>query len=267
MYPTCPRCPSRLLPIGKPESAPPELKKFLQLALLSNFLISIQQDNPKELRSASYVRYEVSKSARTVKEFYAKLRARGMDKPFAQTDLEWDYLHGYITFPHNTSSTDPSVAAHNVCAVLLSSDDGTDDPEHAADIASEIHSDSFQDIVKALWPEDNSFSLDTWFDREQSAHAIISELTVGNLPEPTTYNKATDQAHPERDQWKIAIDKEIKNLVDRGTWEYVPRASLGRHKHPIRCKYVFKKKRVKDAVQSPPCCLRILAEARPGLRI
>jgi len=51
--------------------------------------------------------------------------------------------------------------------------------------------------------------------------------------------------HPERDQWLLSMGRERATLEERGTWELVPRSSIGRNR-PVRCKYVYRKKLLKD---------------------
>ena len=41
------------------------------------------------------------------------------------------------------------------------------------------------------------------------------------------------------------MTRERTTLEERGTWEFVPRSSIGRHR-PLRCKYVYRKKLLKD---------------------
>jgi hypothetical protein len=75
--------------------------------------------------------------------------------------------------------------------------------------------------------------------------AFVSKMMSGDTPEPTTYKQAIDQGNPERQKWLASMGKERSTLEQRGTWELVPRSSIGKHR-PVRCKYVFKRKRVKD---------------------
>ena len=42
-----------------------------------------------------------------------------------------------------------------------------------------------------------------------------------------------------------SIARERSTLEERGTWELVPRKSIGRNR-PVRCRYVFRKKLNKD---------------------
>ena len=41
------------------------------------------------------------------------------------------------------------------------------------------------------------------------------------------------------------MNRERHTLEERGTWELIPRNSIGKHR-PVRCKYVYRKKLLKD---------------------
>ena len=75
------------------------------------------------------------------------------------------------------------------------------------------------------------------------AATIIQDIITGGIPEPETFRKVAQ--HPERDQWLLSMGRERATLEERGTWELVPRSSIGRNR-PVRCKYVYRKKLLKD---------------------
>jgi hypothetical protein len=234
-------CPRRYLPVGKAAPISPEMRKFLELAKTNDLPIAVQQKNPKQERSCSYIRYEVSKSATTVRQFFSKLKAKGLEKPHGKSDLLEDFARGYISFPSNTQ---PSSHHDFACAFSYDSVDNVSSHYYYSCCAP--MSDTFQDIVRAMWSHDPEPTVEELLRRDARAHAIVSNLTVDGLPEPSTYEKAVHRSHPERDKWTAAITEEVNTLVDRGTWTYVPRASLKKDKKPIRCKFVFKKKLVKS---------------------
>jgi len=236
-------CPRRYLPVGKAVPISSEMKKFLQLAQLKNLPIEVRQLNPKQERSQSYIRYEVSKSATTVREYFSKLRAKGLERPHGKSDFQEDFARGYISFPSNTQ---PSLHHDLACVFSYDSIDFISSHPISGHVYSAPVSDTFQDIVRAMWSHDPEPTVEELLRRDARAHAIISSLTVEGLPEPSTYEKAVHHSHPERDKWIAAIDEEVNTLVDRGTWSYVPRFSLKKDKKPIRCKFVFKKKVVKN---------------------
>jgi hypothetical protein len=233
-------CPRRFVPVGKAAPISPEMRRFLELAKIHNLPIAVQQRNPKQERSCSYIRYEVSKSATTVRQFFSKLNAKGLEKPHGKSDLLEDFARGYISFPSNTQ---PSPHHDFACAFSYDSVDNVS--SHCYPCCASM-SDTFQDIVKAMWSHDPEPTVEELLSRDARAHAIVSSLTVDGLTEPSTYEKAVHHSHPERDKWIAAIDEEVNTLVDRGTWSYVPRASIKKDKKTIRCKFVFKKKLVKS---------------------
>ena len=77
------------------------------------------------------------------------------------------------------------------------------------------------------------------------AATLIEDLATGGSPAPETYRKATASNHPERSKWLESMQIERNTLESRGTWIMVPRKSIGKRR-PVRCKYVYKKKILKD---------------------
>jgi hypothetical protein len=65
---------------------------FLEIAFVNDLPAEYQQRNPKSQTSASRVRYEKYKNARTLRE--AKTRGATWE------DIKWDYARGYIDFKH-----------------------------------------------------------------------------------------------------------------------------------------------------------------------
>ena len=72
---------------------------------------------------------------------------------------------------------------------------------------------------------------------------IIQDIITGGITEPDNFRNVAQ--HPERDQWLLSMGRERATLEERGTWELVPRSSIGRNR-PVRCKYVYRKKLLKD---------------------
>ena len=241
LTPSHPKCSQRYLPVGREEPKSQDMDKFIQLAKTKNLPIKILQSNPKLPRSASYIRYEVSKSATSIREYHRLLADHGLDKPYGNPDFKNDVLHGYITFPQHTHCSDES--DHDFACICIQT--SVDEVPSDAFAGTTISGDTFQDVVKAMWPDDPSPSLAEERSRESQAHAIVSALTTGKA-EPSNYKAAVKSDNPEREQWLAAIDKELNTLSQRNTWSYVPRSTLGAHKYPIRCKYVFKKKLIKS---------------------
>jgi len=106
---------------------------------------------------------------------------------------------------------------------------------------------SFQEQVKALWDYDFVLQLNEAELKKESAFAAatVDQMLGGDIPEPAQYRHAVAAANPERVQWAESIARERATLEERGTWELVPRRSIGRNR-PVKCRYVFKKKRNRD---------------------
>jgi len=107
---------------------------------------------------------------------------------------------------------------------------------------------TFHKQIAALWDYDLTLQLNDNDLRKESAYAAaqVSEILTGGIPEPSSYKKASAPGHPERDQWLASMQRERTTLESRGTWILVPKETmLGTHR-PVKCKYVYKKKRLKD---------------------
>ena len=244
------RCPIRNLPVGKPEPETPELNRFIKLAILENLPISVQQSNPKSGESAA--RYEKYKAATTIQDFFTVCKLNRFPK--AKADFKNDFCRGFITFPRNTRQRQGG-AHHIACAA--SHDDlhaNLEASVHGPDIITDplppTYS-SFHDLIASLWPRDPYLSDEELrsqaTDALNNVTALLVESTVKyDTPEPTSYKKAVHKDNPEREYWIAAINKELATLTDRGTWSYIEKGSIPKSRRPIRCKFVFKRKYVKD---------------------
>ena len=259
------RCPQRYLPVGIAEPVTPEVAKFIKLAKTHNLHIKIQQENPKQLGSDSLSRYDATKAANTVDQYY-RLHSYFGTTPFATKDLNWDYRHGYISFPRNTSESDlvqnDSVSHQSLMAIkakdattqssasshheiaIPSIDQFIEDDLTAPAIAMTAN---FHNLLEEIWPRDVAPSHSEINSRDASASAMIAELISDTgFPDPNTFRAATDPLRPDRQEWLASIHKETSMLLERKTWSYVLKKSLPHYKRPIKCKFVFKKKFVKD---------------------
>jgi hypothetical protein len=240
-----PTCARRRLPLHQSEHVCPEMKKFLELAERHNFPLAVLHENPKKPRTDSFARYELSKGSVTTKEYFANLTSRGVSRHKARQDLEWDFCRGRIVFPQNLA---PASANHLEFACVLSHELAPADTVTTnIEQADHTESPSFQNIVQSLWPADKELSIQDQLELDRQVLGYATAMSTGGLEEPATYRKATAETHPERLHWLASIKRELDTLESRETWEYVPRKSLGKHQKPIRCKFVFKKKMVKDS--------------------
>jgi len=279
--PRHPLRPLRILPVGRAEPDSPDLRQFRQHAMKHNIPIKFSSNNPKLKGSASWKRYERYKLASNFTEFLElsttarSASAKAEQRAIAMKDFSNDALRGYITFPsheHNSS-------AHFVDAAELARLHGTTNihalysarelksarlaaiKEESAIIAASIEEHAraaaireakstpltFHDHIKALWEYDATLQLNEHDLMKESAFgaAQVHDLDMSGLPEPSNFREASSPDHPEREKWKESMAKEIKTLEDRGTWELVPRASIGKHR-PVKCKFVYRKKLLRD---------------------
>ena len=115
----------------------------------------------------------------------------------------------------------------NIGMFLLASLPAASDPDVdeilAFSAATSSMGDSFSSLMKSLWPQDKELSIQEQIKFESDVLANVAALQTGPIPEPTSYRKAIAESHPERDKWITAINKEVDNLVARGTWEVIRR--------------------------------------------
>ena len=265
--PRHPRRPLRLLPQGQIEKDTPEFKAFRKFALDNDILIKLV-DNPKQPGTKSYHRYQLYQPASTLRELI-ELSAtssnpveRRQQIKKAHDDITNDAIRGYILFPqyeHNASAhfvdagrLARQVGVINIHALYSSAEMDSARAESEALLttlaaAQEASAEprSFHDLVRDLWEYDHTLQLNESELRKESAFAAatVNNLLTGDAPEPATFRQVAK--HPERDLWLASMARERSTLEERGTWVLVPRESIGRHR-PVRCKYVYRKKLLKD---------------------
>jgi hypothetical protein len=239
-----------------------------------NFLIKLVATS-KQPGNESFKRYNRYQHASTLRELIElsstssnpAVRAQQIVK--AHADITNDCLRGYIVFPqfeHNSSAhfVDAGRLARRLGIInihsLYSSEELTSArdaaalaavAEEAAEVANARFREAtsvplrFHDQIKALWEYDLALQLNDTDIKKQSAYAaaLIDNILTGGTPEPANFRSLA--RHPERSQWLESMARERTTLEDRGTWEFVPRSSIGRHR-PLRCKYVYRKKLLKD---------------------
>ena len=167
--PSHPLCPRRRLPVGKAEDESPELGSFLKLAKQLNVEIKVQQSNPKQPRTESFIRYELSKSAVTINEYLSLHSSNGHPRK-GHSDLVWDYCRGYITFPQNTVAS--AFSSIDSFAYALSYD--FEDQTNLQDIDTPFTKyEQFQTLLQSLWPDDPSPSIDQQLAQERQWHASL----------------------------------------------------------------------------------------------
>ena len=266
-HPQLPRRPLRYLPIGQAENDTQDFKAFRKFAFENDIPIKLV-DNPKRKQSQSFQRYARYQPATTLREIIelSATSAKPIERKYqiqtAHADIVNDCRHGYILFPqheHNSSANFvdavslASIADTTNFHVLYSSTEissacahlSTTGLLHGDSIRTSAQHSAFHDQIKGLWEHDGLLQPSDSSLKHESALAasLIQGLVTGDIPEPANFRKV--EKHPERAQWLESMARERATLEGRGTWELVPRSSIGSHR-PVKCKYVFKKKLLKD---------------------
>ena len=82
-------------------------------------------------------------------------------------------------------------------------------------------------------------TLEDWIQ----ATCLISAVTSGPT-EPKPFQEAWHSpVEEERDNWQMAIRKEIKSVIDRGVWRKIERKNIPNNRRRIGNKWVFKVKK------------------------
>ena len=102
---------------------------------------------------------------------------------------------------------------------------------------------TFNRQLEHLWKLDRVMSLaETTTKKEVAAAAqAVESLMVDDYKTPSTYHEATSESNPDRDKWLASMARERNTLLERQTWEMVPRKSIG-NRVVIKSKYIFKTK-------------------------
>ena len=269
---TVPIRPLRILPIGRVVEDTDEFRAFRRYALEKDLPIKLV-DNPKEPRSESWKRYNRYQLATTLKELIelsvtAKSPSKRREQQAkARADIVNDSLRGFILFPQNENPesthfvdaaelarANNTVNVHSLYsrrelnvsrrAYLKQRQRKLGELDKAFQVQGYL---TFHDQIRFLWDGDAPASLsDCTTEADQAQYAaLVAQLLAGDAPDPSSYKEATSANHPEHEQWRAAVQLERSTLEQRGTWELVPKSTIGKNR-PVRCKYVLKKKRNKN---------------------
>ena len=221
----------------------PDLIKWIKVATLKKYPIAILQTNPKTKESGKrYERYKKAKSLQGIYDILTKDKNRKEIKAIkAKTlkDIKWDIQRGFITFPKHEHNFPSNLVEQDAIANYC----------YRASIEAKNEAEvplQFQDLISNLWNQDETSIEETAGSQQhmQIALTCIQELLQGKTPEPKSFRKASDPSHPEYEQWKEAMEREISTLMKKNTWTMVPRSKAP--KVPVKCKFVYKKKFNKD---------------------
>ena len=83
------------------------------------------------------------------------------------------------------------------------------------------------------------FTMEDWIHET----CLISAVTSGPT-EPKTFQEAWhNPVEEERQNWQIAIRKEIRSMINRGVWRKIDKVKIPENRRLIGNKWVFKIKR------------------------
>ncbi len=218
------------------------------MAFVNDLPAEYQQRNPKSATSASRVRYEKYKGARTLRE--AKARGATWD------DIRWDFARGYIDFRHVAGYVNLAECRqrHIAGGVSLSPAAAVDESSNMVYTgqfgALSLEESIQQDYAVMALEHVESLSHRTQRILQQAlgneslvqfAHSCASRIL---LPEPLTVAEAMASEHA--DEWRAAMDEEIANLTKFKCFERVPRSEALKHGRLVKSKWVFKVKYESD---------------------
>ena len=108
----------------------------------------------------SFDRYERYKNATTLQQFYNAVDRSTKSKPRNPTsDLEWDFCHGFVSFPLNTAGGDTPGTFTGFTALFeldLSYPD-SNQTSTQDDFLEETHlamTATFHSVIQDIWPHD-----------------------------------------------------------------------------------------------------------------
>jgi transposase InsO family protein len=223
-----------------------KLVRWIKIATSKNYPIEILQVNPKKKESGK--RYEMYKKAKTLNEIY-NILAHGKNRKEVKSiraktlkDIKWDIQRGFITFPQHEYGHPGSKFQEQESIAMYCLHASSQEYEEIETNRPQ----SFQALIDSLWNQDESSieQNDGTFQNNMLALACMKELLMENLPEPKSFKRANDKQHPEYEQWKEAMEREINTLMQKKTWNLVPRSKTT--KAPVKCKFIYKKKFNKD---------------------
>jgi len=270
--------PIRILPVSKAEPDTEDFKAFRKYAVDNDILIQMV-DNPKKEGSGSWHRYNLYQDAKTLREIIelsmtAKTKAeRAKQRSIALKDITYDCLHGFVLFPqHEHNSGSHYVDAGSVALIanvvnvhrLYSAAEMSEakevgqqqtDSENRKLVQSRLQDLqlqeglallSFNELIGSLWkPESSEQEIDILVQTTRDGPALVAKLVNNDVIEPESYHKIKGRS--DEKEWYASVKKEHGTLKGRETWKEVKLKDVIASGHkPIKCKHVFRVKRLKD---------------------
>ena len=219
------KIPLRRAGVGKVQDLDDEDLAFLRMALEINLPCEVQQRNPKREKSDSRKRYEKYKYGDTLKQI--------KDLGATWEDILWDFTRGYITF-------DKAAESNALIEQLV--EEWLDEAKRPVLPAARVNSrgkitasspfKSFEESIQEDYAHMAIEQIEKLSYREQRllqraigretleefAHSCAARIMVN---EPMTVKEAMASEHAE--EWKAAMEEEIKTLMSWNCFEVVPR--------------------------------------------
>ena len=243
---------------------------FLRAAYEHNYKIHVSQSYSKRKGSASAHRFDLVKPATSMREYLelATASLEGKDHRTiasaiskAKQDFKYEYDRGLIKFPeresgHHSHYCDAELLAERYQVTRVADTISKNQTNYYANIADM----SFNQLVAELYHAQDAVD---WIETKErmavfgrkSMDAFITrslpDLTanlVNNL-EPQGMSTETHitpnhyggaKKSKDREQWEKAMDEELTNCREMGTWDLVPQSVLPPNADLVDCRWVYK---------------------------
>jgi transposase InsO family protein len=151
------------------------------------------------------------------------------------TGRKLQYQVEWVGFPNAEDySWEPAKNLKNAPDAVREFEEGSADTDNESEGNTVAHM-----VMSAIGREQNSGVEERTCDPE-IVLAVLAAIKRLETAAPETYREATDSNDAE--QWRKAMDKEMKSCEDAETWKRVRRADLPLNANVIPCKWVFKLK-------------------------
>jgi len=245
--------PLRLTVVGKVAKRTAEDNAFLKYAYDHNIPVAYLSPCPKRQSTPSRRRYMKYMRATTFREIVELGASKG--------DIDWDYEHGFISFPKH----EPDLPGHVFGARQLARQHGhthiledlgcymsrSSTSETILARAFNVRgTSSFHSILETVYEPEvileqlKEEQTRAWFAEAQMAKVLNStgiNIDFSLSPEPTRYEDVLPEVCDEAPQWRAAMDEEMRSMERFGVFRRVPR-SAARGRQILSNTWVYKRK-------------------------
>jgi len=245
--------PLRLESEGTKQDLSPEHREFLSRAELFNYPIKMKIPCPKKGITKSSIRYKKYMLAETIKE----MKALGADSG----DVNWDYQHGYMTFPGRESKR----SGHVFNVFTYDPDQLSDETVTGGIQRNELMNQVLIDVEKDIADKAEYAGIMQMLNDKllmvkfaDSCGESLRAMVAGVKPtldqfvdwhiaaEPTHYNQTLSHCCSEHEEWQLAMEEEIASMKLFEVFDEVDRRTIPKDRQVLDCKWVYKRKRDKD---------------------